>query len=93
MTYNDLDQEEKQILADYEADQFETLTDSALEIQRLQAIAKETLQKTKNINIRLSSADLHKLKVMAVQVGIPYQTLISAILHQLANKKKELSLV
>ena len=43
-----------------------------LENKRLQQIAKNTLNKTKNINIRLSECDIHYLKTKAVEDGIPY---------------------
>ena len=38
--------------------------------------------KDQRINIRLSSADLQALRVKALQEGIPYQTLISSVLHK-----------
>ncbi len=50
------------------------------------AAAKNTLNKTKNINIRLSEKDLLKAKAKASETGIPYQTLISSIIHQFVNK-------
>ena len=48
--------------------------------------AKNTLNKTKNINIRLSEKDLIKAKAKASETGIPYQTLISSVIHQFVNK-------
>lgn len=49
--------------------------------------AKNTLNKTKNINIRLSEKDVQKLKTKAVRTGIPYQTLVSSVLHRFANQE------
>ena len=46
-----------------------------------------TVQKNKNINIRLSSKDLLKLKAKSVEKGIPYQTIISSLVHQYAEGK------
>jgi len=54
--------------------------------KELQQIAKNTLNKTRNINIRLSERDLYKLKAKAVEEGIPYQTLASSILHKSTAK-------
>jgi predicted DNA binding CopG/RHH family protein len=48
----------------------------------LMAAARETLQKDKRINIRMSGRDLLSLKRKANRFGMPYQTLISSILHQ-----------
>ena len=42
----------------------------------------ETTRKTKNINIRISHQDLESLRRSAEQEGIPYQTLISSVLHK-----------
>ena len=52
------------------------------EIKKLQQYAKNTLQKDKRINIRMSSKDLDQVQVIAVQEGIPYQTLVSSIIHK-----------
>jgi len=54
----------------------------AAEKRRIQAIAKATLDKTRNINIRLSERDVLKLKAKAIEEGMPYQTLVSSVLHK-----------
>jgi predicted DNA binding CopG/RHH family protein len=42
------------------------------------------------MNIRLSSRDMSQLKVRAREEGIPYQTLVSSILHRfLTGRLKE----
>ena len=38
--------------------------------------------KTKNINIRISAHDIEKVKQKSTEEGIPYQTLISSIIHK-----------
>ncbi len=77
-----LDDEERQILADFEAGLFEAVPDFEARKKELQEIAKNTLNKTRNINIRISERDLHRLKSKAIEEGIPYQTLASSILHK-----------
>jgi predicted DNA binding CopG/RHH family protein len=47
----------------------------------LMAAARETLQKEKRINIRMSGLDLLSIKCKANRFGMPYQTLISRVLH------------
>ena len=42
----------------------------------------DATRKTKNINIRISQQDLENLRRSAEQEGIPYQTLISSVLHK-----------
>ena len=41
-----------------------------------------TANKTRNINIRISAFDLEKVKERSGEEGIPYQTLISSIIHK-----------
>ena len=38
--------------------------------------------KTKNINIRISAYDIEKVKQLSTEEGIPYQTLISSVIHK-----------
>ena len=82
MKYFELDAYEKKISKDIDAGKFRSVKNLAAEKKRFQAIARETLNKTKNINIRISSRDLYKLKAAALRKGLPYQTLISSVLHQ-----------
>ena len=39
----------------------------------------------RRINIRLSEKDVEDIRVIAVENGIPYQTLISSVLHKFAT--------
>jgi len=77
-----LDKEELQILKDVEAGKYKSVANLKEEIKRAREAAKNTLQKTKNINIRLSERDIQKLKVKAAENNLPYQTLISMLLRQ-----------
>ena len=49
------------------------------------AIGYGALRKNKRINIRLPSHDLVEIKRLAAREGVPYQTLISSILHKYAT--------
>ncbi len=66
----------------YEQDQWRPAKNRKREVKKLQQYARNTLQKDKRINIRMSSADLDRVRVIATQQGIPYQTLISSIIHK-----------
>jgi hypothetical protein len=46
------------------------------ELQRFSQIARNTLRKDQRMNIRISKADLNRIKARAVEEGIPYQTLV-----------------
>jgi len=76
-----LDPEEQQLLDDYEAGSLCSL-ESPEVLEGLRAAARATGQKDQRINIRLSSIDLQALRTRALQEGIPYQTLISSVLHK-----------
>ena len=43
--------------------------------------------KTRNINIRISEFDIEKVKQRSAEEGIPYQTLISSIIHKFITGK------
>lgn len=46
-----------------------------------------TANKTKNINIRISAYDIEKVKQKSAEEGIPYQTLISSVIHKYITGK------
>ncbi|MBI5586238.1 MAG: antitoxin [Deltaproteobacteria bacterium] len=77
-----LDEEERDILESFERGEWVPVKDKKKEIKKLQEYARNTLQKDRRINIRMSSKDLDQVQVIAAQEGIPYQTLISSIIHK-----------
>lgn len=86
MKYFELTDEEKKILKDVEAGKYVRDDNFEEEKKKLIEVARNTLNKTKNINIRLSEKTLSKLRAKAIEEGIPYQTLASSILHKFVNK-------
>jgi predicted DNA binding CopG/RHH family protein len=76
-----LNKGEKEILKDFEAGEFESVLTPKRK-KYIQASAEETFKKDKRINIRISSRDLTSLRRRALEEGIPYQTLVSSILHK-----------
>jgi predicted DNA binding CopG/RHH family protein len=83
----DLDKEEREELEAIENGRYIEVENMKGELEKLQLAAKATLNKTKNINIRLSEQDLYRLKAKATEEGLPYQTLASSILHKAAAAK------
>ena len=51
----------------------------------INTIEKKT--KKKSLNIRLFEDDIEKIKAIAFEQGLPYQTLISSVIHKLAQKQ------
>jgi predicted DNA binding CopG/RHH family protein len=86
MKYYELPKEEQEILEDYEKGEFQSVSDLKSAKEHFAQVAKNTLNKARNINIRLSEKDLALLKRKAVEEGIPYQTLVSSVLHKFASK-------
>jgi predicted DNA binding CopG/RHH family protein len=52
------------------------------EKKKLEAAAEYTLEKTRTISIRMTEKNLMKIKAVAAREGLPYQTLITSILHK-----------
>jgi predicted DNA binding CopG/RHH family protein len=49
---------------------------------RYSRYAKATFRKDRRLNIRLSGKDLEAIQKRALAEGLPYQTLISSLLHK-----------
>lgn len=79
--YN-LDQEEIELLDSIESGEWKSIDNVKEEISFHQEIAKNTLKKDKRVNLRISSKDLEAIKTFAVEEGLPYQTLMSSVLHK-----------
>lgn len=84
-----LDSYEKQIEQDIESDELQMIEDHTSEAKRYRGYFKEAQKKNKRINIRISDQDLEKIQKKAIKSGIPYQTLVSSILHQFAQRDNE----
>ncbi len=76
------DKEEQVLLIAYEQGGMQLDTPSQQEIDEIKAAAKNTFKKDKRITIRLYEHDLVGIKKKALERGIPYQTLISGLIHR-----------
>jgi predicted DNA binding CopG/RHH family protein len=82
------DNEEKELIQSIENDEWITSEeDKKEETEEAIESANKTLRKDKRMNIRISERDLKNLKVKALEEGIPYQTLVSMILHKYVTGK------
>jgi predicted DNA binding CopG/RHH family protein len=77
-----LTSEEKEILQSYEKGEWVSSKKLSADQKQLRGCAKAALKKDKRINIRISENDLIQLQRKAVQDGLPYQTLVSSVLHK-----------
>jgi predicted DNA binding CopG/RHH family protein len=77
-----LEKEEKDIFDSFERGEWKSVKNVEAEIRKHQVYARNTLKKDKRVNIRISSKDLEELQSIALEDGLPYQTLMSSILHR-----------
>jgi len=76
------DETQKEILKSIIKDEWRS-SESLNEWKTLLAkTAEDTFAKDQRINIRVSKNDLDGIKIIALEEGIPYQTLISSIIHK-----------
>ena len=77
-----LDPQERELLQSVERGQWRSLPKVKRQRARYQKYAEATLRKDKRVNIRISAKDLEAIQKRALEEGIPYQTLISSLLHK-----------
>lgn len=77
-----LSKEEKEIESLYERNTLELRKPDKALLHQLKAAAENTFKKDRRINIRLSEHDMVGIQRVAATKGIPYQSLISGLIHQ-----------
>jgi predicted DNA binding CopG/RHH family protein len=77
-----LSKEEKVILDSVEKGEWKSVGGVEEKIKKYQVYAKATFRKDKRVNIRISEKDLIDIQKKAIDEGLPYQTLISSVLHK-----------
>lgn len=84
ITYPDdyMDPEEKELIESMEADEWTSVAELQASLEQAQSIARSTLRKGKRMNVRISERDMRMLKVRAMEAGIPYQSLVTMVLHK-----------
>ena len=85
-----LDAEEKKLLEELDRAEWQSVKNAGEDLNSYKQAAQDTLKKDKRINIRVSERDLISIQKVAIEEGIPYQTLISSLLHKYANKKTDI---
>ena len=77
-----IDEAEREIAESLERDEWIPVDDRTNAIREARQTAGETLRKNRRMNIRISERDLKDLKARAAEEGVPYQTLVSSVLHK-----------
>ncbi|MFV0436268.1 MAG: antitoxin [Desulfopila sp.] len=83
--FEPIDNEEKELFESLENGDWKPVKNLEKEKEKAVKAARNTLKKDKRINLRLSQKDYHQIQVKAIEEGIPYQTLISSLVHKYLN--------
>ncbi len=77
-----LDAEEQEILDAFEQGRLHSQPDAKAELRTAQEAARNTFNKIRRVNLRLTEQDFDRAHVRAREEGIPYQTLLSSVIHK-----------
>jgi len=80
-----LDSSEKDILKSVEKGEWRSVPGLKEERKRYGGYAAATFRKDRRVNIRISGKDLDALQKRALEEGLPYQTLISSLIHKFVS--------
>jgi len=83
--FEPIDNEEKELFASLENGDWKLVKNLEAEKEKAVKAARNTLKKDKRINLRLTEKDYHQIQIKAIEEGIPYQTLISSLIHKYLN--------
>jgi predicted DNA binding CopG/RHH family protein len=78
----DSNHEDKEILASYEGGEWRSVSNLQREIRRYQKYAQSWIEDNALVFLTLPADDFERLKRKAKQTGIPYQTLLTNLVHQ-----------
>ena len=81
---NKLNKEEQELLESFESGNFKSDLSKKRRVF-IESSAANTFKKDKRINIRISGRDLSSIQKRAMEEGMPYQTLVTSILHKFAS--------
>ncbi len=77
-----LNAEEQAILDAFESGKLKSIANVAAEKKRLQNSAKAHGLKNKRVSLRMSEWDFSRIQEEALKEGLPYQSLLSSIIHK-----------
>ena len=77
-----LNKEEQEIEALFERNETVLSKPDTKLLGKLRSAAENTFRKDRRINIRLSERDMVGIQKVAAAKGVPYQSLISGLIHQ-----------
>ena len=79
---DELSTEEREILDGFERGDLRTATGEVRELDEARQAARNTFNKTRRVNLRVTERDYDLAHSRAREEGIPYQTLLSSVIHK-----------
>jgi predicted DNA binding CopG/RHH family protein len=79
------DEDEREIIEAVDRGEFKRVPNFETRKKELEQMAREDLTTKQAISVRIQRGDLSRIKRLAQKDGIPYQTLISSIVHRYAE--------
>ena len=79
---SEFDGEERDILTTYERDEWRPVAKRGAENERYRRYARATFGKDRRVNIHMSGNDLEAIQRQADEERIPYEALMSSVLHK-----------
>ena len=77
-----LNAEEREILEQFERGTLRSVPNVEREIEVARQVARNTFNKTRRVNLRMTERDFNLAHAKAREEGIPYQTLLSSVIHK-----------
>ena len=87
-----LDQEEVDILQSHDNNQLKISKTRKIDMQNAVKSAKDTIERKAELSIRISEKDLRNLKLKEIEIGIPYQNIVTALIHNYLEDKIDLTI-
>ena len=77
-----LNTEERDILEKFERGELKSVPGADREMEIAPQAARNTFAKTRRVNLRVTERDFSRAHARAREEGIPYQTLLSSVIHK-----------
>ena len=77
-----LNSEEREILEKFERGELRSAPGAEREMETALQAARSTFNKTRRVNLRVTERDFDLAHARAREEGIPYQTLLSSVIHK-----------
>ncbi len=86
------DEEELDILQKHKKNQLQVSKNRKIDIENAIKSAKKTIQQNVELSIKLTERDYRNLKLKEIEIGIPYQNILTALIHKYLENKIELKI-